>query len=108
VATQLFALFPLASKAMERMAKDADKLTGTPLESTMTIEGVKSPEQMTEPQQGGGGGGGIGGMLGRKIMKPKEQKPRSTIMTSHNVVLEVSKAVADTDLAVPADFKLKK
>jgi hypothetical protein len=108
LATQLFALFPLATKAMERMAKDADKLAGTPLETTMTIEGVKSAAEMTQPQQQSGGGGGLGGMLARKMMKKEPAKQRSTIMTSHTTLLEISKAVADADLAIPADFKLKK
>jgi hypothetical protein len=106
-AAQLLALFPLVSKAMDRMAKDGDKLAGTPLDTTMTIEGVKSPEQTTQSQQSGGGGG-IGGMLGRKLMKKDAPKQRSLIMTTHHQVLEVGKSVDATDLAVPADFKEKK
>src|SRR5262249_51051296 len=70
-AAQLLAAFPLVSKAMDRMAKDGDKLAGTPLDTTMTIEAVKSPEQMQQQQQqqSSGGGGGIGGMLAKKMMK---------------------------------------
>jgi hypothetical protein len=107
-AAQFLALFPLAGKAMERMAKDADKLAGTPLETTMTIEGVKSPEEMSASQQNSGGGGGITGGLMRKMMKKDPPKQRSTVLSTHNVVLEVTKAVSDADLAIPADFKLKK
>ena len=106
-AAQLLALFPLAGKAMERMAKDGDKLAGTPLETTMTIEGVKSPEEMTQSQQQSTGGGLTGGLM-RKMMKKEPPKQRSTVMTTHNTVLEVSKAVTDADLAIPADFKQKK
>jgi hypothetical protein len=106
-AAQLMALFPLVSKALDRAAKDADKLAGTPLDTTMTIEAVKSPEQMTQEQQSGGGGG-LGGMLGRKIMKKDSPKPRTLIMTSHTQVLEIGKSVDAADLAVPPDFKEKK
>ena len=108
-AAQLLALFPLAGKAMERMQKDGDKLAGTPLDTTMTIEAVKSPEQMTQEQSNsGGGGGGIGGMLAKKMMKKEPPKQRSLVMTTNHVVLEVGKTVDAADLAVPADYKLKK
>ncbi len=108
-AAQLLALFPLVGKAMERMQKDGDKLAGTPLDTTMTFESVKSKEQMTQSQQQqSSGGGGIGGLLAKKMMKKDAPSQRSTIMTSHHQVLEVSKSVAASDLAIPADFKEKK
>ena len=102
---QIMAAYPLFGKAMERMQKDRDKLNGTAIDTTTTLETVKGKEEATQAQSGGGGG--IGGMLGRKIMK-KESKPRSTIFTTRNQYLEVSKSVAATDLELPADFKLKK
>ena len=103
---QVLAAYPLFGKAMARMQKDGDKLQGTPLDTTMTVEGVKSPETMTQSQQQSGGGG-IGGMLARKMMK-KESKPRSTIFTTRHQFLEVSKSVDAADLAIPAGFKEKK
>jgi hypothetical protein len=107
-AAQVLALFPLFGKAMERMQKDGDKLSGTPLDTTMTLEGVKSKEEMTQAPQQPSGGGGIGGMLAKKIMKKDAPTQRSTVFTSHHTVLEVSKSVAASDVAVPADFKEKK
>jgi len=103
---QLLAAYPLFGKAMERMQKDGDKLAGTAIDTTTTLESVKGKDDTTQPQSSGGGGG-IGGMLGRKLMK-KESKPRSTIFTTRHQFLEVSKSVAATDLAIPADFKEKK
>ena len=110
---QVMALFPLFGKAMERMQKDGDKLSGTPLDTTMTLEAVKSKEQMTQQSQqssSSGGGGGIGGMLAKKMMKKKDEPPsaRATVFTSHHQFLEVSKSVAASDLAIPPDFKEKK
>ena len=107
----LIAMFPLIAKANERMAKDADKLAGTPLELTSTIESVKSPDQMAQAQQqsqSSGSGGGISGMLAKKMMKKEEPKQRSTVMTTHHEVLEVATTVAASDLAIPADLKEKK
>ena len=103
---QLMASFPLLGKAMERMQKDGDKLSGTAIDTTTTLESVKGTAD-TAQSQPSGGGGGIGGMLGRKLMK-KDSKPRSTVFTSRRQYLEVSKSVAASDLAIPADFKEKK
>jgi hypothetical protein len=103
------AMYPMVKNAMERMQKEGTKLQGTPLETTTVFEGVKSKEQLTEAQSSGGSsGGGISGMLARKMMKKEEPKARATIFTLHNEVLEVSKDVAASDLAIPPDFKEKK
>jgi hypothetical protein len=103
------AMYPMVKNAMERMQKEGTKLQGTPLETTTVFEGVKSKEQLTEAQStSGSSGGGISGMLARKMMKKEEPKARATIFTLHNEVLEVSKDVAASDLAIPPDFKEKK
>ena len=102
---QLLAAFPLFGRAMERMQKDGDKLSGTALDTTMTLESVKGKDETTQSQQSGGGG--ISGMLARKMMK-KESKPRSTIFTTHHQYLELSKSAAASDVAIPSDFKEKK
>ena len=107
----LVAMFPLVSKAMDRMAREGDKLSGTPLDTTTTIESVKSKDQLTEAQASSSsskGGGGLGGMLARKIVKKEDPKARATIVTTHHEVLEVSTTVAPPDIAIPADFKEKK
>jgi hypothetical protein len=105
----LLAMFPLVGKATERMQKDGDKLAGTPLDTTMTFEAVKSTEQLAQAQQQStSSGGGLGGMLAKKIMKTEPPKARSTIVTTRHEVLEVSTSVAAADLAIPADYKEKK
>jgi hypothetical protein len=106
----MMALFPLVSKATERMQKDAGKLSGTPLGTTTTFESVLSKDQLTEAQASSAksSGGGLSGMLARKIIKKEEPKARTTIVTAHHEVLEVSTSVPPADLAIPADFKEKK
>ena len=71
---QVMAMFPLFGRAMDRMQKDGDKISGTALDTTTTLESVKSPDQMTQSQQpsGGAGGGGISGMLAHKMMKKSD------------------------------------
>jgi hypothetical protein len=108
----VIAMFPLVTKAMERMQKDGDKVSGTAFDTTTTVEAVKSKDELTQAQQqsssSGSSGGGIGGLLAKKMMKKEEPKARSTIFTTHHEVLEVSTSVAPADLAIPADFKEKK
>ena len=47
-------------------------------------------------------------MLARKIVSRRPPKARSTIVTTHHEVLEVSTSAAAADVAIPADFKEKK
>lgn len=106
----VLAMFPLVGKAMDRMQKDGDKLAGTPLDTTMTFEAVKTKEQLAQAQeqQKSSGGGGIGGLLAKKIMKTEPPKARSTIFTTRHEIIEVATSVDAADLAIPADYKEKK
>ena len=103
------AMYPGLQKALARMQAEGTKMDGTPLETVLTVEGVKSPEQMAAAKSDdSGGGGGLSGMLARKVMKKKEPaSPRATIMTTTHQVLSIGTSVNPNDLQVPADFKLK-
>jgi hypothetical protein len=116
------AMYPGMQAAMERMSKERVNVSGIPLLTTMTVQAVKSEQQVAEEQRasaddGGGGGGGIGGvggMLARRMARKKEspdagagaQSPnRATILTSTNEVLKISESVTDADVALPAGLK---
>lgn len=101
----IMALYPMMKQAMERMNQEKVSMEGTPLATTLTVEGVKSKEQMEQQSQGGGGG--LGGMLARRMMK-RNDNPRSTIFTAISETQEVATTVAPSDLEVPAGFKEKK
>jgi hypothetical protein len=104
----LMGQFPLIAKASARMAKDGDKLSGTPLDTTTTLESVMSKDDLTNAQANSSsqkGGGGLSGMLAKKIIKTEPPKARSTFMTSHHEVLEVTPSATDADVAIPAGFK---
>ena len=114
----VMAMYPMVKNAMESMQKNGNgsQLQGTPLEQTMTVDSVKSKDQMAQAQQntdqnppGGGGGGRFGNMLAKKLMKNREQpQARSTIFTTHHEVLELTPSATDADVAIPPDFKEKK
>jgi hypothetical protein len=101
----MMALYPMVKQAIERMNQENVKLTGTPLSTRLTFEGVKSKEQMEQGQNQGGSG--IGGMLARRMMKNSD-KPRATIVTAVTETLEVATAVDVAELQIPAGFKEKK
>jgi len=122
---QAMAMYPQMKDGMERMKKEAAKLDGTPVLTTMKIEMVASPEQAKQqgesgdkPKMGLPGIGGLGGMFGRKKKTeeaPKENQPavaegpknRTTFMTSTTELLEVKTSVAPGDVDIPAGFKQK-
>jgi hypothetical protein len=110
------AMYPMMKQAMGRMTTEGAKLDGTPIMTTVTMDAVKSEEQMAqqpaaaEEKPAGGLGGMVGGLLARKGAKKGDDQPkaRSTFMTSTNEVLKVATDVSSTDVAVPAGFKENK
>ncbi|HXG55824.1 MAG TPA: hypothetical protein VNJ03_10635 [Vicinamibacterales bacterium] len=100
------ALYPLLKPALDRLRQESGKLSGTPLATMMTFEGVKSRAAMTSDSSQGSSGSGLGGMLARKMMK-KDPKQRATIFTTQHEVLEIATNVAASDLAIPEGFKAK-
>jgi hypothetical protein len=85
----------------------------------MTIEAVKSPQQMAQSEssrseEGGGGLSGLKGRFGRKLGGKKEDSAkeggapnRSLLMTTTHEILSIAPQVASADVAVPAGFKQK-
>lgn len=105
----VMAMYPMLKQASERLKAEGNKLSGTPLATTMTFEAVKSKAQLAEQAEGegSGGAGGIGGMLARRIKKKEDPKARSTIFTTQHEYLDVSTTVAG-EVDIPAGFREKK
>jgi hypothetical protein len=110
------AMFPGLGEAMARARVEDAKIDGTAIMTTMNVEAVKSPEQMTKEseQQQDSGGGGLGGMLARKMMKKKQPENgeagpanRANVMTTTHEVLSVSSDVPADAVAIPAGFTNK-
>jgi hypothetical protein len=115
------ALYPMMKQALARMGPELQKMDGTPILVTTTMDMAKSEEQVAEEaRQSGGeskssGSGGLGGLAGgfaKRLAQKKaggdEAKPRTTFMTTTNEVLKVVTDVSATDVAVPAGFKENK
>jgi hypothetical protein len=114
------AMYPGMQDAIARMNEENVNMSGTPLLTTMTMQAVKSEEQVAQEKQQGGDSGsgtptGLGGLMGgfaKKMAKKKESPEaagqpanRATILTSTTEVLGISTDVAATDVAIPAGFR---
>ena len=94
----LLAMHPGFQKASERLAKEGEKLAGTPLMMTLTLESVKDPAAASQNQ-----GGGIAG----RLMRRNQPKPgeKSKVFGSTHETLSIAASSSDADVAIPADFK---
>jgi hypothetical protein len=113
------ALYPGMKDAIARMNTENVKLDGTAIQTTTTIDAVKSAEEMAQAQKSDteakpASSGGLGGMLGGFAKKKLEKKPegdatnRTTFMTTTSEVIRVTTDVAAGDVAIPAGFKENK
>jgi hypothetical protein len=107
------ALYPMMKQALGRMNAENAKIDGTPILTTVTMDAVKSEEEMAqqskpaeEPARPAAGLGGLLGGLAKKAAPKKEEaSARTTFMTSTNEVMKVATEVAAADVAIPAGFK---
>jgi len=115
----LLATYPALRQGLTRLSSEGAKVDGTPILTTLTIEAVKSPQQMAQsdaskPEEGGGGLGGLRGKLGRKLGGKKDDAARegvapnrSLLMTTTHEILSIAPQVASADVALPTGLKQK-
>ena len=109
------AMYPMLKEALGRMSAESAKVDGTAIMTTVTMDAVKSQDQIAQEakasQESKPAAGSVGGLLGglaRRVAKVDNNdtaKPRVTFMTSTNEVLKVDTTVAAADVAIPAGFK---
>jgi hypothetical protein len=118
------AMYPMLKPALGKMSAEGGKIDGTAIQTTTTMDAVKSAEQVAEEAKSGGESdsksstpSSVGGLLGgfAKKMAAKKaaggddaSKTRATFMTMTNEVLKVVTDVTPADVAVPAGFKENK
>jgi hypothetical protein len=109
------AMYPQMKPALERMRAEGGKMEGTPILTTITMDAVKSAEQIAAEQQQSdadsrpsaakGVGGLLGGLAKKAARKDDAPKTRSTFLTTSVEVLKLTTDVTADDVAVPAGFK---
>jgi hypothetical protein len=121
---QAMAMYPAMKDAMKRFAEESRKLSGVTLATETVYEVVPDPAQASSQTTGrdeapagmptslGGLLGGIGRRMGRQKAEEAQAAGsgtpgRTMVMTTSSETLQITAAVADADVAVPAGFKLK-
>ena len=117
------AMYPMMKDAIARMRSENVKMDGTPIQTTTTIDAVKSEEQVAAEQQqqqqqqdsrsvspSNPVGSVLGGLARRAANRNNSTPagPRATFMTMTNEVLKVATTVGDADVAIPVGFKENK
>lgn len=116
------ALYPMMKQAFGKLTAEGGKIDGTAIQTTTTMDAVKSPDQIVEETKASESegktpaSGGVGGLLGgfakkmaqRKAGEDEAAKPRVTFMTMTSEVLKVVTDVSPADVAVPAGFRENK
>jgi hypothetical protein len=119
------AMYPMMKDAVGRMNSENVKMDGTAIQTTTTLDSVKSAAEMAAAEQqqaeeaqsssSSSSSGGLGGMLGSLAKKKLEKKNesdaksnRATFMTTTTEILKVTTDVGAGDVAVPAGFKENK
>jgi hypothetical protein len=114
------AMFPGLKEAFARLSRE--DFGGTAIQTTTTMDSVKSAEQMKQGSGASAGGdndksnpasvgGAIGGFMRRRQQQKEQEAPananpaRSTFMTTNNEVLKIASNVTPADVAMPAGFK---
>jgi hypothetical protein len=114
----IMGMYPMMKQAIGRMNTEGERVQGTPILTTLTFEGVKSEEQMTQDTKQSDADSkktptSVGGLLGgfakkaaaKKAGGDEGNKQRATVLTGTTEVLKVVTDVSAADVAVPAGFK---
>jgi hypothetical protein len=118
----LAAMAPGFADAMKKFQQKSESLTGTPVRTTMTYESVAgtAPRQAEQSDSSvdpaAGAARMIGGLLAKRAKKTEATEQgtaagaanRSMLFTSTNVLTKAALTADEAQLAIPADYKLKK
>ena len=112
------AMYPGLKDAMTKMRSEGVNMKGTAILTTLTVDAVKSAEQMAAEASNANSSSSssstptsIGGAIGafaRRSQPKQEPKARATFMTITDEIMKVATDVPASDVAVPDGFKLNK
>jgi hypothetical protein len=110
------AMYPQMKAALAKMNAEGGKIDGMPVLTTVTMDAVKSAEQVEQEAKSGNSGGpaptSVGGLLGGLARRGKKAdegpKDRATFLTTSTEVLKFTTDVTPDAVAVPAGFKESK
>jgi hypothetical protein len=106
----LVASYPNLASALQKLKEEGSKLEGTPLLSTLSINLVRSAEQVAQAEKQDSEITGVSGFLAKKLMKKASgdpTKPTQPILTTTVETLRIVPGATDADVALPAEYKQK-
>ena len=107
---QMMAAHPGLVQAVKKMREEMAKLEGTPLATVLSINLIRSAEQVAKAEKSDSQIGGVSGFLAKKLMKKASgdpTNPKQALMTSTIETLRIATDVTAADVALPAGYRQK-
>ena len=106
----LLAAHPGLVQALEKMKAEGAKLEGTPLMTTLSINVIRSAQEVAKAEKSDQEITGVSGFLAKKLMKKAAgdpTQPKQALMTSTIEMLKITAEATAADVALPAGYKQK-
>lgn len=106
----LLASHPGLMQALEKMKAEGAKVEGTPLATIMSVNLIRSAEQVAKAEKSDQDISGVSGFLAKKLMKKASgdpTQPKQALMTTTIEMLKIVPEATAADVALPAGYKQK-
>lgn len=106
----LLAAHPGLVQALEKMKAEGAKLEGTPLTTILSINVIRSTEEVAKAEKSDQEVTGVSGFLAKKLMKKAAgdpTQPKQALMTSTIEMLKITTDATAADVALPAGYRQK-
>jgi hypothetical protein len=107
---QMMAAHPGLVQAIQKMREESAKLEGTPLATILSINLIRSADQVAKAEKSDSEVSGISGFLAKKLMKKASgdpTSPKQALMTTTIETLKIATDVTPADVALPAGYQQK-
>jgi hypothetical protein len=107
---QMMAAHPGLVQAIQKMREESAKLEGTPLATILSINLIRSAEQVAKAEKSDSEVSGVSGFLAKKLMKKASgdsTNPKQALMTSTIETLKIATDVTPADVALPTGYRPK-
>lgn len=106
----LLASHPGLMQALEKMKAEGAKVEGTPLATILSINLIRSAQEVAKAEKSDQDISGVSGFLAKKLMKKASgdpTQPKQALMTTTIEMLKIVPEATAADVALPAGYKQK-
>jgi hypothetical protein len=107
---QMMAAHPGLVQAFQKMREEGAKLEGTPLATILSVNLIRSADQVAKAEKSDSEISGVSGFLAKKLMKKAAgdpTNPKQALMTTTIETLKIATDVTPADVALPAGYRPK-